>query len=1162
MRGTRLGDYTLADELGSGGMGAVWRATAPDGRTVALKIVHPHLVEQTGFRERFLREAQAGLSIVSPNVVRTFECLDAEFGGRTVPALVLEFVEGRDLAALLAETTRVPEDLCRHLAREVARGLEAIHAAGIVHRDLKPGNVLLTKDGDVKVMDLGLARQASGDDRMSQTGLFLGTAAYAPPEQFFGKKELDPRSDLYSLGAMLFELTTGRVPFEATAIGDLVRKVLRDRAPRIGALAPQTTPFFEEIVATLLDKEPSRRFASAAELGEVLDSAESGDWWAAASARLQAESRRPPRRVRVRRESELWGREDDLAELRAQWDGARRGEGAVVLLEGEAGIGKTRLVEELLAAIEAEDDAQIVVGRHEPVGSRAAQDGLASAFLAHLGAEDLEARLRELLPETPLLLPSFAAFLAGTEPPQGADALSVESIRTLLVELTRALAAEGPLVLVLDDLHFATDEGRAIFRSIAAVAATSPVLLVGTARPGLPGRFVDEVVRCGNATRHEVRRLDADTVRAAVAGHLGSGWAAESVAEKVASRAGGNPYFIVEALRHLAERGNLTRTADGSWRVTAVPVDLVLPPTVRELVGERLAALASADRTLLEAASCQGNEFDGRLLAESLGRQRIEILRALGRLEQTTSLVRAAGTRFAFDHHVVHETILSGQSDADRRRNHLAIADALETRNAAATKTPLALGGALCADLAEHLLAGGAAARAIAYVEVATVHLRATFQLERAIRIGGAALAAPGLLEGAARYELLMRHAGSHQVLGRPDEERRFLTEATGIADALPPSSRRWHNRSVIASSLTYASKPEEARPFALSVLRIAREMGDRAGEASGHLSLSLIATKLHSAAEAIEHGTQALTIAREVGDGYVESRAEGCIGCGHADAAEFEKARAHHARHLECSIRIRDRIGETMALGNLGNVCIAFGDYVAAKSYFERQAALCRELGYRRGEAMACGNLGTVAMSMGAPAAPYFERQRALSHDVGDRDVEANACCNLGQAVALSGDLERGEALLRESLAMSREMKIGWMLGPTHMSIASVRELLGDAEGCRAELAEGIAAAESTGMIGFATVGRCHLAALPGGDVEAALRVFSERESRLDNEDRRTARWFLWKATGDRSHLAESKRLLDAAVAATPAEFRETMLTDVALHRDIVAASRAEGIA
>jgi serine/threonine protein kinase len=196
-----LGAYRLLATLGSGGMGRVWRAEGPAG-VVAVKVVHPHLLATDGFRERFEREARLGLAIRHVNVIRTIECFDAEVDGARAPALVLEYVEGRSLVDLQRERGHVPEDLCRHLAQEIASGLAAIHAAGIVHRDLKPGNVLVTPDHRVKVMDLGLARRGSGEDRVSATGMFVGTAAYAPPEQFQGKEELDPRSDLWSLGIL------------------------------------------------------------------------------------------------------------------------------------------------------------------------------------------------------------------------------------------------------------------------------------------------------------------------------------------------------------------------------------------------------------------------------------------------------------------------------------------------------------------------------------------------------------------------------------------------------------------------------------------------------------------------------------------------------------------------------------------------------------------------------------------------------------------------------------------------------------------------------------------------------------------------------------------------------------------------------------------------
>ncbi|MCK6480876.1 MAG: serine/threonine protein kinase [Planctomycetes bacterium] len=165
MIGSQLGPYRLDRELGSGGMGRVYAASVsktaaglPCGTRVALKIVHPHLLESGGYFKRFLQEAQIGRAVRHPNVVRTLDVDAFVQGGVQFHVLVMEFVEGQTLRALLDEMERVPEGLCRHVGRETAAGLAAIHAAGAVHRDLKPENVLITPDHQIKIMDLGVAR--------------------------------------------------------------------------------------------------------------------------------------------------------------------------------------------------------------------------------------------------------------------------------------------------------------------------------------------------------------------------------------------------------------------------------------------------------------------------------------------------------------------------------------------------------------------------------------------------------------------------------------------------------------------------------------------------------------------------------------------------------------------------------------------------------------------------------------------------------------------------------------------------------------------------------------------------------------------------------------------------------------------------------------------
>jgi serine/threonine protein kinase len=235
--GERLGPYRLESELGSGGMGTVFLASVEGhasglerGDRVAIKVIHPHLISQPGFFKRFLREAEAGGRIRHENVVRILDADAAELGGSIAHYLVMEHVEGRTLRGLLRDLGSVPEALLREVADQVAAGLAAIHAGNVVHRDLKPENVLITEDHRVRIMDLGVARLAESRGGITHEGQFVGTAWYAAPEQF-RDGEVGPAADLYSLGVLLYELSTGRNPFRRP-----------DAAAVIGGASPPRSP--------------------------------------------------------------------------------------------------------------------------------------------------------------------------------------------------------------------------------------------------------------------------------------------------------------------------------------------------------------------------------------------------------------------------------------------------------------------------------------------------------------------------------------------------------------------------------------------------------------------------------------------------------------------------------------------------------------------------------------------------------------------------------------------------------------------------------------------------------------------------------------------------------------------------------------------------------
>jgi tRNA A-37 threonylcarbamoyl transferase component Bud32 len=269
--GRTIGDFELLSLLGKGGMGVVYKAREKSlGRIVALKMILAGAQARPADRERLRAEALAVARLEHPNIVRIYAV--GEHDG--LPYLALEYVEGGSLADEV-ETTRKPTDAAR-LVRALAEAMQVVHAAGIIHRDLKPGNVLLAKDGTPKLTDFGLAKRLDADVGATLSGTILGTPSYMPPEQAQGRiAEVGPRSDVYALGAILYELLVGRPPFKGVSLVDTLMQVSQAEPVAPRQLQPAVPRDLETICLTCLHKEPARRYDSAgaltADLGRFLE---------------------------------------------------------------------------------------------------------------------------------------------------------------------------------------------------------------------------------------------------------------------------------------------------------------------------------------------------------------------------------------------------------------------------------------------------------------------------------------------------------------------------------------------------------------------------------------------------------------------------------------------------------------------------------------------------------------------------------------------------------------------------------------------------------------------------------------------------------------------------------------------------------------------------
>jgi serine/threonine protein kinase len=638
-----LPGYELIREIGRGGSGVILEALRrSDGATVALKMIGPHTLPGPSELARLRLEAEAVAELRHPNIVRVQEVM--EHDGQ--PVLCMEYVRGEDLAARLNGTPRC-STTSAHLVEILARAIHAVHEAGYLHRDLKPANVLLDAGAEPgpgvwvdavanttaalvpKITDFGLAKRLGIDYGLTGSSAALGTPSYMSPEQVDGIESVTRATDVYSLGAILYEALVGRPPFDGRTAIATMADVVHERPVAPHLLVGGVSRDLEAICLKCLEKDPAQRYASAGALANELRRVQDG-------VRTLA---RPARTA-------FHGRETESAVLRASFARAQAGDGRVVLIQGEAGIGKCRLVDEFLTTLRVDGtDVEILAGSYPPGGAAAAADAFVSAFRGHRALADTHQ--------------STAHYSSG------------------LVRAARSLAATRATVLWIDDLQSAPTEGLALVATVAAACAGERLLLVATTRPELPADAVATLEEMPHSECMRLAPLKHRDIEAILTDVLGSEPLTRKLSGPVATRSGGNPFFALELVAAL-RRGNLLRQQDdGVWTLTGDPAEIGVPDIVRELNDERLDALSHDDRALLDVAACVGVDFDPLLVADVLGIDHERVGARFEIMAQEHGIVRRSGHGLAFEQPLMQETLRAGLSDVFQKGYDRAISDAL-----------------------------------------------------------------------------------------------------------------------------------------------------------------------------------------------------------------------------------------------------------------------------------------------------------------------------------------------------------------------------------------------------------------------------------------------------------------------------------------------------
>jgi len=692
--GTKLVNrYEILHEIGRGGMGAVYLAHDPLlRRDVAAKLI-PRESLPAGTEGQFRGEAEMVAQLDHPGIVSVYDV--GEHDGALF--FIMPLLQGKNLRDFITACEIRIGDVVT-IGIQLAEALDYSHQRGVIHRDVKPENIMVTlgegSELRVRITDFGVATRVAGR-HSSDRGEIVGTVSYISPEQILNK-ESDARSDIYSLGTVLYECLCGDTPFTGDIPGTLYR-IVYEQPERLRHRNREVDPELDSIVMACLEKERARRPKRAKAVADALIRYRSKlrDSGRIAMPIFGGDAKTP----RIPSRQAFVGREKELAQVEAALNRAMAGECQFVLVGGEEGVGKSRLLAEVeqLAATWA---LSVLQGR--VLGLEVPYNAFGDAIHEWLKREerktapavdlsDLSGDLMSLFPALNEQLESRGAAAERFSPPASEERSTDDRIYVYEV-LARTLIriAQGkPLVFLLEDLH-AGDASVEALQYIVRRLGGTPTLFVATYRTTAMDRRHSltrllETFRGDRRFLHVIlHSLPADEHRMLVESLVGSTVLENELVEKLYEGTEGNPYFTVELIRSLRDSGSIIPTRSGSWSFAsdAEWSAKALPDTIQQTVEQRIQRLPEPQRELLSMTSVLGRTFTARELSMVAdGEENLED--ALDRMV-ASGLVEEARerNRFAFTSGVVREVLYSRLSRRRRRALHLRYAERLEARHA------------------------------------------------------------------------------------------------------------------------------------------------------------------------------------------------------------------------------------------------------------------------------------------------------------------------------------------------------------------------------------------------------------------------------------------------------------------------------------------------
>jgi transcriptional regulator with GAF, ATPase, and Fis domain/predicted ATPase/predicted Ser/Thr protein kinase len=1026
--------YFVVRPLGQGGMGSVYLVgdTHQGDKPVALKILRPDGIDAASV-ELFKEEFRSMTRLRHPNLAEVYDFGTVEGDGRYF--LTMEYVEGKDLGSLPRSSLAGSFE---NLAVQCLRALDYIHSRGLLHNDIKPQNIMIRPPFQVKILDFGLAHRQAATIRPGLSG----TIHYIAPERF-GPGLPDQRSDLYSLGVVLYQVLTGSLPYDDEDAGKIVTAIMGGRLRPPRDLDPEIQPRFESFVLALLARDPAARPASSSAALELLN---------AGSAEPQTLDT-PETYASFVTSGKFVGRDAELASLidlaadHVRHPGADDGRPRLVLVSGASGIGKSRLLREMkhrlqLAGIRNltgrcyEDGGvpfqpfvevlrQLPHEREVPARARAVLDQLLAEKSGAEGAQ-LSA------PRTPGGKTDKGEFLSG------------------LAEAFETLAAETPGIVFLEDLHWSDAPGVDLLEHLIQRPARGQWLFVGSlrdeeARTAPIGSFVQRFGSAPRVRRVPLDPLDPEEVTDLLASMVPFEDRPAKLARLLAERTDGNPLYVEELMRSLAEEGTVRRRG-GAWIAESRTFEAIrLPPSLASAVLHRLSGLAPGERSLAETLSVFNRPVTAALLSRALGLDQAAIAEPVAMLERLRLVVietpRTGAPLIDLAHSRIRRAIYEELPDERRRALHLAVGSAIEAANRDAIES-------VVEELAHHFAAADDRERAVTYLLRAAEKADALFNplrqvelLQRALdllpaedsarRLYALGEMALSTAQDLSDYETGLRHARLLQ------EEARKAGDLAQEAKALRVQS--W--------ALSFLEDHRGALDVAQRALAIARGVGDTLETAWCLSYLGTMLARQGHHTEAIVHLEEARGLCESLGHtatllGVMGSQSLCNLGLG-----RFAVAREIMERLLSIAKEKGFTYHYHRNLPNFGIILQETGDLVGGIRAMEEALAWARERANLGIFGHALNSLGGLYAHRGLfdKATHAMEEERANRQEANDIASQIQILDFLGQIDRELGRLEQAEKRHREGLEIARRLNVRMQQGYLLASLAADRLARGD---------------------------------------------------------------------------------------------------------------------